>query len=424
MAYPTFAKQPRFKSGEKNLSNTSQKRATFSRGQMPLTLYRHLGNWAVNRLIESRQNAKGQQQDNLNVQELNPEENLDAIIPLVRKQYGISAPGDPAECEAEAVANQVVNMPTPQNDGLQGMASEAPNVWETPSISQKQQTGQSVRNVVHLDLPTSDGLPLESSVAAYMEPRFGHSFENVRVHTSAQSADISRTINARAFTTGRDVYFGHGEYNPQTKEGRKLVAHELTHVIQQGQASKVSKSTISRAKLPMKTLTLNITKLEDSTRSTGVSSASTILENAANVKIKAGKVETLNATKSKALIGNDLILDEFSSAGSPTAEETKLTAENRSPGTITAYFVKSLSRGSHGEAFRPSVFPTIKPSVVLKNGDSPFVAGKPLGHELGHVLLDKGDHPNDTKNLMSYSKTGVALDSTQKTKVRSSSLVK
>ncbi|WP_298269394.1 hypothetical protein [Geobacter sp.] len=176
--------------------------------------------------------------------------------------------------------------------------------------------------------------------------------------------------------------------------------------------------------LARKTLTINITKVEGSTRSTTVDDASKVLEDAANVKISVGKVKTLTKAESEAAIGTDLVLDEFSTPGSPTAEEVALTAINRTPDTITAYFVKAMSAGSHGEAFRPSAFPTVPPSVAIKNGDSPFVAGKPLAHELCHILLDKGTHPSDTKNLMSYSNDGVGLTPDEVKKVRSSSFVK
>ncbi|HEY4684542.1 MAG TPA: hypothetical protein VII57_00715 [Dehalococcoidia bacterium] len=176
--------------------------------------------------------------------------------------------------------------------------------------------------------------------------------------------------------------------------------------------------------VPQRKLTVNVTKLDGSTRSTSVADASAIFRAAADFSIEPGKAETLNRTESEALIGSDLTLDEYSSVGTPTAEETALTARNRSVGTITVYLVKALSAGSHGEAFWPSGFPTVPASVVIKNGDSPFVAGKPLAHELGHVLLDDGSHPAEVTNLMSYSHTGVGLDASRMSKARSSAFVK
>ena len=66
-----------------------------------------------------------------------------------------------------------------------------------------------------------------------MEPRFGHNFGNVRVHTDARAVESARAVNAQAFTVGRDIVFGDGQYQPSTSEGKLLLAHELTHVVQQ-----------------------------------------------------------------------------------------------------------------------------------------------------------------------------------------------
>jgi hypothetical protein len=70
-----------------------------------------------------------------------------------------------------------------------------------------------------------------------MEPRFGHDFSKVRVHTDTNAAESSRSVNALAYTIGQDVVFGVGQYAPHTDSGKKLIAHELTHVVQQGHSS-------------------------------------------------------------------------------------------------------------------------------------------------------------------------------------------
>jgi hypothetical protein len=66
-----------------------------------------------------------------------------------------------------------------------------------------------------------------------MEPRFGQDFGRVRVHISPRAAQSAQAVSARAYTVGSDVVFGHGEYSPGTEEGKRLIAHELTHVVQQ-----------------------------------------------------------------------------------------------------------------------------------------------------------------------------------------------
>jgi hypothetical protein len=87
--------------------------------------------------------------------------------------------------------------------------------------------------IVH-DVLRSPGHTLDSVSQAFMGSRFGHDFSAVHVHTDAQAAASARAVNALAYTVGRDVVFAAGQYAPGTHEGRHLLAHELTHVLQQG----------------------------------------------------------------------------------------------------------------------------------------------------------------------------------------------
>ncbi len=83
----------------------------------------------------------------------------------------------------------------------------------------------------------SPGRPLEAETRTRMEPQFGYDFSGVRVHADTRAAESARAVDALAYTVGRDVVFGAGQYVPHTAEGERLVAHELTHVVQQrGQA--------------------------------------------------------------------------------------------------------------------------------------------------------------------------------------------
>jgi hypothetical protein len=86
--------------------------------------------------------------------------------------------------------------------------------------------------IVH-EVLRSPGQSLDAETRAFMEPRFGHEFSRVRVHTDAKAADSARAVNALAYTVGRDIVFGAGHYAPDKSEGRGLVAHELAHVLQQ-----------------------------------------------------------------------------------------------------------------------------------------------------------------------------------------------
>jgi hypothetical protein len=96
--------------------------------------------------------------------------------------------------------------------------------------------------IVH-DVLRSPGTPLDAQTRAFMEPRFGHSFADVRVHADAHAAESATAVGARAYAVGRDVVFGGAMYAPASMDGRKLIAHELAHVVQQsGSPSTLSPS--------------------------------------------------------------------------------------------------------------------------------------------------------------------------------------
>jgi hypothetical protein len=94
-------------------------------------------------------------------------------------------------------------------------------------------------SVVHKAL-NAPGRPLESGARTAMESRFGYDFSRVRVHTDARAAESARSVKARAYTVGNDVVFGEGQYANETGAGRHLLAHELTHVVQQNKRRKVA----------------------------------------------------------------------------------------------------------------------------------------------------------------------------------------
>jgi len=86
--------------------------------------------------------------------------------------------------------------------------------------------------IVH-DVLRSPGQPLDPATRTFMEPRFGHDFSKVRIHTDAKAVESARAVNAAAYTVGSEVVFGAGQYAPRTAEGKMLLAHELAHVVQQ-----------------------------------------------------------------------------------------------------------------------------------------------------------------------------------------------
>ncbi len=92
------------------------------------------------------------------------------------------------------------------------------------------------------------GAPLPGDTRSFMENRFGTDFSNVRVHNDNSSAELNKQLNSQAFTAGNNIYFNQGKYNPDTSNGKKLLAHELVHVQQQNQRqfSKIQKQTTKK----------------------------------------------------------------------------------------------------------------------------------------------------------------------------------
>jgi hypothetical protein len=90
----------------------------------------------------------------------------------------------------------------------------------------------SVPPIVH-EVLRSPGQPLDLSTRAFLNPRFGHDFSHVRVHTDSRAAESARAVNAHAYTVGQRVVFAEGQYAPDTPAGQKLLAHEMVHVRQQ-----------------------------------------------------------------------------------------------------------------------------------------------------------------------------------------------
>lgn len=98
-----------------------------------------------------------------------------------------------------------------------------------------------VPSIVH-EVLRSPGQPLDPSTRAFMEPRFGYDFSHVRVHTDTRAADSARAVDSLAYTVGRNLVFGAGQFWPTTHQGRRLIGHELTHTLQQERTSTTSVS--------------------------------------------------------------------------------------------------------------------------------------------------------------------------------------
>src|SRR3990172_12863480 len=184
-----------------------------------LYLQRTIGNQAVQRLIKSG---------------------------ALQAKLRIGQPGDIYEQEADRVAEQVMKMPDVPTGkdtriqrkcpkclkGLRGLLGKDKKDEKLQAKETQSKTHEVTSKIeTNIDALKGGGQPLPESTKAFFEPRFGQDFSQVRVHADAKGAESAGMVNAKAYTVGKDVVFGEGEYTPQTSTGKRLLAHELTHVI-------------------------------------------------------------------------------------------------------------------------------------------------------------------------------------------------
>jgi hypothetical protein len=190
---------------------------------------------------------------------------------VLQAKLTVSESGDQYEQEADRVAGQVMRMPDPglrlqRKCGCGGLTtSGAPDEESSqghylvqrsaPTATTSETDPASDVTVPHSvhEVLRSSGQPLDALTRSFMESRFGRDFSAVRVHTGEKAAESALAVNARAYTVGHNIVFEHGQYAPGAMTGRKLLAHELAHVVQQSGtsaapsiASGVSKARRSR----------------------------------------------------------------------------------------------------------------------------------------------------------------------------------
>lgn len=184
----------------------------------------------------------------------------------------VGSPGDIYEQEADHTAEQVMSMPEPvaqrqieeeqeqpiqahplaeqitplvqrqpEEEEVQKQPQEEEEVQKQPEDDETAQAKGGGGGPSAVSTPVERGInsikgggwPLPESTRAFFQPRFSADFSGVRIHTDSNAAHLARSVNARALTHGQDVVFGSGQYSPETSDGKKLLAHELTHVNQQ-----------------------------------------------------------------------------------------------------------------------------------------------------------------------------------------------
>ncbi len=232
--HKTAAKTPETKSANavSRKPETASSQTVNSPIDRILSLQRNIGNKAVQKLLKSG---------------------------AIQAKLRIGQPNDIYEQEADRLADAVMSMPEPQvlrypvEEEEEELLQTKPKVAQSTPFVQRQdepeeeeeeeplqtkggtsRTSEITSNMEdRINAMRGGGQPLPESIRAFFEPRFGRDFSKVRIHTDSKAGETAKSLNAKAFTTGKDVVLGDGQYSPDTSMGKRLLAHELTHVMQQ-----------------------------------------------------------------------------------------------------------------------------------------------------------------------------------------------
>ncbi|MEO7688322.1 MAG: DUF4157 domain-containing protein [Sphingomonas sp.] len=153
----------------------------------------------------------------------------------IQPSLRVSQPSDAAEVEADRVAKAVVSMPDP-SPAVSPRGAPAISRKAAPAAKAKGAPAADAKVEAEVRAAASGGTPLPMKTRKLLEPRFRANFAGVRIHTDGNAAKLANKLNARAFAFGNHIFFGGGAYDPNSKAGLELLAHELTHTIQQGES--------------------------------------------------------------------------------------------------------------------------------------------------------------------------------------------
>ena len=175
--------------------------------------------------------------------------------PTIQKKLTLGSTNDTYEVEADAMANKVMRMQEPQQQNVSHTGALVqrkcahceqeeklqmkPLAESISLLIQKSPTENSGESQApshienQINSSKGGGNSIDHGTKNFMESRFGTDFSDVKIHTGSQAVQMSRELNAQAFTVGNDVYFNEGKYSPNSDSGKHLLAHELTHTVQQ-----------------------------------------------------------------------------------------------------------------------------------------------------------------------------------------------
>jgi hypothetical protein len=257
-----------------------------------------------------------------------PSTTLAALAPAPRLQAKLAVDRqlDADEQQADRIADAVMHGAAPaHNFGAVGIAR--PRVHSQLATSLAVQTAQ------------RSGTPLPPSDRSFFESRFGHDFSTVRVHADAAAAAAARSIDARAYTVGHNIVFGAHEYAPATQPGRRLLAHELTHVVQQNVPTGVPSASAIQRKADKQVSNAALVRLQMAKGAMELTK--TVLSFGAGNQVKA-----LQASKMNTFYRTKLARNTHYWAVAPSVNDM-ITADPGAYAAARAYVAKGGNCGEH-----------------------------------------------------------------------------
>ena len=208
---------------EKHASLLANAHSDEQRANLVMQLQRSYGNAYVQRLLNSRA-----MQARLTVSQPDDESEREAdrVANIVMQTSAY-----PIQCQEEEEEEELQMKAASQVQRQEEEEEEEEMLQPKPAGSQPVMVSKNLET--QINAARGGGQPLDDSVRASLEPQFGHDFGEVKVHTDAEANRLSQQLGAEAFTTGRDIFFREGAYQPGSSSGKGLIAHELTHVVQQ-----------------------------------------------------------------------------------------------------------------------------------------------------------------------------------------------
>ena len=173
--------------------------------------------------------------------------------PTIQKKLSVGSANDSFEVEADNVANRVMQMSEPSTPSFiqtGALVQKKCSTCEEEKKLQKKPLAETITPLIQrsssesgghapshvenqINSSRGGGSNMDNGTKNFMESRFGSDFSDVKIHTNSQAVQMSRELSAQAFTVGNDIYFNEGKYNPNSSNGKHLLAHELTHTLQQ-----------------------------------------------------------------------------------------------------------------------------------------------------------------------------------------------